>query len=382
MRHTRNHVGWRNAEFPNTVHFANVPALVRVYWEQDDGTEYIPDNVTITVSDASGRVYSETRAVFNLAVTFDIRRFLQTAFINDNLDVVNYAGGMWTANPNQKKTTVLVTYTDNNNETVVAASFDTDAIFGNIERGESTGGNMRRRWFVNYPFTLDWFVRGGDTFDVSVDGENRPGVVFPAEGIGTPATASGFTRVLLNVADLVDPITIERKIRIVQPFGYVSKNDVESTNVAAYELDIDRTPKDAEKRVYLRWIDNQGRFCYYLFKDLGTSDAVSGSSFVAADLVNPVIYTDNLNVGTDVRQSFARTKTRSLGTKSVDRETFDFLLTIVSSPWVDMFDGYDANDIPQWHRVNVNPATVSKSTKPLQEFKVAIVEPAQLTQSL
>lgn len=382
MRQIHPRTGWREAEFPNTVHFSNVPAIVRIYWGMDDDTEYIPDNILITVSDASGRVYSEVRAVYNLEAAFDIRRFLQTMFIGEDLDVVDYAGGMWTDNPNFKKVSVLVTYTDDNDETVIAANFDIDAVFGNIERGESTGGNIRRRWFVNYPFTLDWYVRGGDTLDVFVDGVNRPGVTFPDNETGTPATASGFARRLLNVETLIDPFTAERKIRLVQPFGYVSKNDVETTGIVAYDIDIDRTPKDAEKRVYLRWIDNQGRFCYWLFKDLGTSDAVAGSSFVSADIRNPVIYADGLNVGTDVRQSFSRTKTRNLGAKGVDRETFDFLLTLVSSPYVDMFDGYDEDDVPQWHRVNVNPATVAKSTKSLQDFTVAIIEPSQLTQSL
>lgn len=382
MRQINARTGWRRCRYPNTVHFSNVPAIVRVWWERDDETEYIPETITIQLADTDGRVYTEYRALFNLDVVFDIRRFLQTAFEGVVLDAVNYNGGMWTLNPNFRKVSVIVSYTNGNNETVVVADFDIDAVFGNIERGESTGGNIRRRWFVNYPFTLDWWVRGGDTFDVIVDGVNLPGVSFPQNEIGTPDTASGFYRALLNVGDLVDPFTAERRIRLVQPFGYVSKNDVESTGIVAYDLDIDRTPKDAEKRVYLRWIDNQGRFCYWLFKDLGTSDAVAGSSFLEADTRNPLLYSDGVNDGSDVRQSFSRAKTRTLGAKSVDRETFDFLLTLVSSPWVDMFDGYDADDVPQWHRVNVTPATVAKSTKSLQEFRVAIVEPSQLTQSL
>lgn len=376
------HSGLRYCDYPNSVHFSNVPALVRVYWTQGGGTVFIPETVTIQLSDPDGRTYTEYRNVYNLEVVFDVRRFMQTAFAELNLDVVDYNGGMWTRNYNFRTISAVVTYADNNNATVVVASFSVDSVFGNIERGESTGGNVRRRWFVNYPFTLDFYCRRGEMFDLVVDGAQRPGVNFPQEQILSTTTASGYSRAILNVKELIDPFTIEHAFRLSQPFGYVSKNDVETEGILTYNVEVDRTPANAEKRVYLRWIDNQGRFCYWLFKDLGSSDAVAASSFVSADIINPVIYNGGMNRGTEVRQSFSRTKTRTIGAKSVDRETFDFLLTLASSPFVDIFDGYDDNDVPQWHAVNVSAATIGKSTKPRQDFTIAVVEPSQLTQSL
>lgn len=383
MRKISTQSGSRVCEFPNTVHFANVPAIVRVYWDHLFG-DYVPDVVTIQLSDVDARMYTEYRAVFNNEVVFDIRRFMQTAFVDLGIDVVNYSGGMWIVNPNYHSVDAVVSYKDANNNTVIAASFTVDAVFGNIERGESTGGNIRRRWFINYPFTLDFYVKKGDEFNLIVDGEDRPGVNFATDELpsSAPLRASGYFRRLLNVKKLIDPFTIDKNFRLSQPFGYVTKNDVESAGIATYDVDIDRTPADCKKGVYLRWIDNLGRFCYWLFKDLGTSDAVVGSSYISADIVNPIIYNSGVNAGTDVRQSFSRTKTRNLGAKSVDADLFEFLLTLVSSPFVDMFDGYDANDVPQWHRVNVAPGTVARSTKPRQDFTVAIVEPTQITQSL
>lgn len=383
MRKISTQSGSRVCEFPNTVHFANVPAIVRVYWDPLLG-DYVPDVVTIQLSDVDARMYTEYRAVFNNEVVFDIRRFMQTAFVDLGIDVVNYSGGMWIVNPNYHSVDAVVSYKDANNNTVIAASFTVDAVFGNIERGESTGGNIRRRWFINYPFTLDFYVKKGDEFNLIVDGEDRPGVNFATDELpsSAPLRASGYFRRLLNVKKLIDPFTIDKNFRLSQPFGYVTKNDVESAGIVTYDVDIDRTPADCKKGVYLRWIDNLGRFCYWLFKDLGTSDAVVGSSYISADIVNPIIYNSGVNAGTDVRQSFSRTKTRNLGAKSIDAELFEFLLTLVSSPFVDMFDGYDANDVPQWHRVNVAPGTVARSTKPRQDFTVAIVEPTQITQSL
>lgn len=383
MRRITNQSGQRVCEYPNTVHFANVPAIVRVKWATGTA-EYVPDVVTIQLSDVDARMYTEYRAVFNNEVVFDIRRFMQTAFVDLGIDVVNYSGGMWVVNPNYHSVDAVVSYKDANNNTVIAASFTVDAVFGNIERGESTGGNIRRRWFINYPFTLDFYIKKGDALNLIVDGEERPGVNFATDEIPAPSPlrASGYYRRLLNVKELIDPFTIDKNFRLSQPFGYVTENDVESAGIVTYDVDIDRTLADCKKGVYLRWIDNLGRFCYWLFKDLGTSDAVVGSSYISADIVNPIIYNSGVNAGTDIRQSFSRTKTRNLGAKSVDAELFEFLLTLVSSPFVDMFDGYDANDVPQWHRVNVAPGTVARSTKPRQDFTVAIVEPTQITQSL
>lgn len=368
-------------DYPNTVHFSNVPAIIRVrYSENYDSAS---DVVTVTAAFGDSKVYTEDRVVHELSATFDIRRFLQSVFDGINIDTVDYNAGMWIDNPNFQKVNVVVSSKRASDEIHILHTFSTDAIFGNIERGESTGGNIRRRWFVNYPFTLDFFAKEGEMLSVVVDGVDRPGVSFPNHTSSNDVDfSSGFSRVLLNVSKLVDPLTIDKRIRIVQPFGYVTKNDEESIGLVAYDLDVDRSPADCEKGVYLRWIDNQGRFCYWLFKDLGTSDAVTGTSWNAAEIRNPLLYDGAINIGTDIRQSFSRTKTRNLGAKSVDREIFDFLLTLVSSPFVDVFDGYDADNIPQWHRVNVSPGTVAKSTKSRQDFTVAIVEPTQLTQSL
>ena len=60
----------------------------------------------------------------------------------------------------------------------------------------------------------------------------------------------------------------------------------------------------------------------------------------------PTAYIDGVNIETSVRQSLSRKKTRSLGAKLVDSETYDFLLTLAQSVVVDVFDGYDANDAP------------------------------------
>ena len=47
-----------------------------------------------------------------------------------------------------------------------------------------------------------------------------------------------------------------------------------------------------------------------------------------------------------------------------------------------VFDGYDANDAPLWHRVNIVAGSYEKTTKHYQDFIFSIEEPALSAQML
>ena len=178
---------------------------------------------------------------------------------------------------------------------------------------------------------------------------------------------------------MIDPSTVARSVHIAVPHSLVLKNDEEAVGMVGYTLDIDR----GTNGVYLRWIDQQGRYCYYLFKEIGSALTVSASStWERNDMNIPTAYIDGVNIETPVRQSLSRKKTRSLGAKLVDSETYDFLLTLAQSVVVDVFDGYDANDAPLWHRVNIIAGNYEKTTKHYQDFIFSIEEPAQSAQTL
>ena len=73
---------------------------------------------------------------------------------------------------------------------------------------------------------------------------------------------------------MIDPSTVARSVHIAVPHSLVLKNDEEAVGMVGYTLDIDRSANG----VYLRWIDQQGRYCYYLFKEIGSASTVSTSS--------------------------------------------------------------------------------------------------------
>lgn len=372
MSRTFTHSTGIKIEYPNATHFAFVPAIIKI-----TGVSSIKGGLSVSVSDpATGRIYHEEREPHNGMGYFDIRRYLQMLFSNIEHSRIEYSRTF--ADSPLKRTAHISVSWFVGISTQAIHTFDVDAIWGAISARESSGGVMRRKWFVHYPFTVDLFARDGTSFDVQVDGGKQSDILFynhEADAAG----ATPYHRYLLNPAKAIDPATIARSVHIAVPHSLVLKNDVESVGLVAYTLDIDRSTSG----VYLRWIDRQGRYCYYLFKEIGRAATVAAASaWEHNDMTVPSAYVEGVNIESPTRQHLTQKTTRSLGAKLVDSETFDFLLTLARSVVVDLFDGYDADDAPQWHRVNVTPGSYEKTSKRYQDFIFSIEEPALSAQML
>lgn len=357
-------------EYPNATHFAFVPAIIKVTGlpVEKDGLGVVIYNLT------TGITYREYREPFNGAGYFDIRRYLQIMFDGIVHGCIDYNRAF---TDSVLKTTARITvYWYSGNSTQALITFDLDAIWGAISARESSGGIMRRKWFVGYPFTVDVFAKDGTTFDIQVDGKQSDIVYYNHEADATGATA--YHRYLMNPAKVIDPATVNRSVHIAVPHSLVLKNDEEAVGLVAYTLDIDRS----RSGVYLRWIDRQGRYCYYLFKEIGSATAITAASWEHNDMNIPTAYVAGVNIETLARQELSQKNTRSLGAKLVDSETYDFLLSLVRSVVVDVFDGYDDDNIPQWHRVNIVAGNYEKTTKHYQDFIFSIEEPAQSAQMM
>ena len=198
-------------------------------------------------------------------------------------------------------------------------TFGIDAIWGTISARESSGGIMRRKWFVRYPFTVDVFAKNGTSFDVLTDGKQSDIISF------TTTTRTGrcdpIPPLPAESGKSDRPSTVARSVHIAVPHSLVLKNDEEAVGMVGYTLDIDRSANG----VYLRWIDQQGRYCYYLFKEIGSASTVSTSSTWERDDMNvPTAYIDGVNIENVSPAKPIPKKTRSLGAKLVDSETYDF----------------------------------------------------------
>lgn len=353
--------------YPNATHFAFVPAIIRF----TDITAYQQATVTVA-STTNGRTYSETREVYNGSVYFDIQRAIQMCFDEVERASIDYGVAF---NDSALKHTVKVTTTLTGEDgSTSPTAYYIDALWGAIRIGESSGGELRRRWSINYPFTIDVFTKYGDEFDITVDNDRSNGVIY----YNQEPSASGATqyrRALLAPAHIFDVAPTTQKIHIALPHGIVLKDDTESNGLTAYTLDIDRSDQ-SDKNVYLRWVDSQGRYEYYLFKKIDDEYEYKAASWERNEVTMPTAYDNGLNVASGMRQSFTQGIGVTLGAKLVDAPTLDYLITLLGSPIVDMFAGYDDNDTPLWRRVNVSPAKFQRTTKPLQDFTVQIIVPS------
>ena len=360
-------------EYPNATHFAFVPAIIRL----SNIEAYKQATVTVA-STINGRTFSETREVFNGSVYFDVQRAIQMCFDEFERATIDYGVAF---NDSPLKHTIKVTTTITGDEgTITPSAYYIDALWGTIRIGESSGGELRRRWFVNFPFTIDLFTKYGDEFDITVDDGRSDGVIYyNQEPSATGATE--YRRALLAPAHIFDVAPTTKKIHIALPHGIVLQDDRESNGLTAYTLDIDRS-EQSDRNVYLRWVDNQGRYNYYLFKKLGDEYEYTSAEWMRNEVDMPTAYQNGQNVASGLRQAFTQNIGMTLGANLVDAPTLSYLLTLLGSPIVDMFAGYDDADAPLWRRVNVSPSKFQRTTKPLQDFSVQIVVPSLNLQTL
>jgi len=134
--------------------------------------------------------------------------------------------------------------------------------------------------------------------------------------------------------------------------------------------------------VYLRWINKQGEYCYYLFNTGTESNAISNGDVNIIEHFNSVESQDNHHIGTNSIQSKDGQRSVRLFAHLVDKETYIFLESLLESVVIDLFKGYDENNQPLWIGVNVAPGTSAKDRFNLQDFECSLIYPKTFTQSL
>lgn len=345
--------------YPNAFHYAFTPALFSVEAQGEAFT------VVVSITTEDGQTFNETRESFDGRVAFDLSRFMQMAFVELSPSVVDYSG---TFNKSPLTRLVQVGYTVAGTSSISGA-FEVTTIWGAIFRGQSTAGIRPRVQFGSLPFSLDFF-RGEEqgVFVGDVD--------YPYNG-----GEEGATDKVLFVADIasVAGLSDGGRVKVFAPQSLtIEDGEVKEPSEAGYMV----TYKACEEGVYIRWIDAMGNYCYYIFNETANSTAISAESWQRHEMLDPTMYVDGVNVATNVRQSFTSQVSRTLSAKLVERELFEMLATLATSPVVDVFDGYDGDGLPLWHRVNVSANNMERGTQDLQDFSIVILEPKQSTQEL
>lgn len=130
---------------------------------------------------------------------------------------------------------------------------------------------------------------------------------------------------------------------------------------------------DSEEGVYLRWIDRHGFYQYWLFQE-GINE--SKSEEFGERLLDNFYGSQYGYYGVGRIQGKNMEGTKKACAPLVSREVFYMLLSIHSSPLVDMYvDG-------AWVPVSIEAGTATDSGEDLQDFEITIVLPDIISQSL
>lgn len=360
-------------QYPNATHFAFVPAIINF----TNVEAYKQASVTVQ-SMANSRLYNEKREVFNGKVSFDIQRAIQMCFDDNEQAHIDY-GVAFNDSPLKHTVKVIAMLTKEDGLNTIIDAFYIDALWGTIRVGESTGGTLRRRWFINYPFTVDVFTKYGDEIDITLDGGGKGETIY--NNMPDASGATPYRRALIVPTLLLDIPPKTTKIHIALPHGMILQDDKEMLGIYAYTLDIDRS-EISPNNIYLRWIDNQGRYCYYLFKKRSESYEYAASEWLRNMIDVPTAYVKGLNIGNGKHQAFTQSKAITISAKLVDESILTLLLSLNGSPLIDMFAGYNDDNTPKWQRVHVAPSKFERTTKSLQDFTTQIILPTVNIQSL
>lgn len=360
-------------EYPDAVQFAFSPAIIKLVTIGKRNNGFISIKVA-----GDGKEYTERRELpdsnsgYGLPA-IDISSLLQIAF-GDLGEYFEY-GTLFMSDNLMKTFSLRMDFIGDSGSTTLVDDSIT-VIWGARELEQDTAGTHRVPWWMWYPFTLSFF--GDPSVSMMVQ---TPGGSFE----GAESALSIFNlRSEPYIVQAISSTTME----------YGGLEPIAKTTV--YMLD---TCNDTDG-VYIRWIDNLGRYCYWLLKESGSSTEMEverWNRYLAPG------YGQSQRIDTDVRQSFTKKTYRSLGARLLDREQMQWLMTLAASPVVDVFDGYlidgvivsasDAKDWVNsrtdlakystiWHRVNVVASKIDISTADLQDFSITIEEPEQKTQRL
>lgn len=130
---------------------------------------------------------------------------------------------------------------------------------------------------------------------------------------------------------------------------------------------------DSEEGVYLRWIDRHGFYQYWLFQE-GINE--SKSEEFGERLVDNFYGSQYGYYGVGRIQGKNMEGSKKACAPLVSREVFYMLLSIHSSPLVDMYvDG-------AWVPVSIEAGAATDSGEDLQDFEITIVLPDIISQSL
>jgi hypothetical protein len=340
-------------QYPDAVGFAFLPCIIKASGSNLSWIEVIIRHINIE------RSYNvET---FNEKCITDFKTYVQALFdghINAAYDwTIDYDSSVL-----QRLVRIKVNAYDDRDEQLVSVDFTTNIVWGAPKYGETWNGYKRLTWFTHYPFTFGIYLsKLNANLLIGYEGVPNKLLKIPINGM-----VDFYAGILPSGA---------KYWNIYDYDGEIQQGTFDNTFDLTFSLAtggkqslllrIDRD--DTESGIYLRWIDRHGFIRYWLFAaGEETREIASDLSFIRNNLDDYLYgyYGDNGR-----RQGYNRTDSIKLCAPLVDRDTFDMLQDLTSSPVVDMYLGGDwTQEEDEWMSVTIKAGSYTKSTACLQDF--------------
>lgn len=319
--------------------------------------------------------YTISAQAFNRTAYIDIQEYLQSLFDDMSL-ALDYAARM-AESAQGLQVSISVTVTSGEDD--FGTGFSSYVVWGAVKQdGRDDFRAMRRLcWFKNYPFAFGLYAEAGTSIlfgngdapvtaeQIGVDGIYN----FGAENIVSGAQYC----VIYEYGGTIQQATFDNTFDLT---FYLAQN-VEQRPLLRIDIN-----SCADEGIYLRWIDRHGFWAHWLFKVGAEQRNVSAVTEFSRNAFVNYDARYGWQRGAGRRQSMARADVVPLAAPLVDKDTFDYLQDLTTSPVVDMFAGYDASNVPQWVGVGIQPGTYTKTIADMQDFVCNMIAPETPIQSL
>lgn len=307
----------------------------------------------ITIDNLTGSVifyvgdYSDMRDPISGKVSIDISEYLRSLLRFD-----------YATRPNSKKIHVQIDVDGSTFE------FYINVIWGAMNIGEVFNPSRTVIMFRNFPSTISIYSNG--EINVRYDAEKYTSVEVEKTGL----LHKDFSK-LFKDAKESGMIKILNTPEAPSTFQYTFDRTFKPLPDDAVFIKV--LFNDCDKGIYLRWLDRHGFLQYWLFQE----GDLTGQSSNEGEQLN-VDYSNIKYVYNGMSRYQGKTyqTTRKACATLVERETFNMLSSIHSSPIVDMY--IDENWIP----VNIVAGSFTDNGADLQDFEIQITMPETITQML
>lgn len=344
MRQYTNNDGIR-LQYTDAVWFAFLPCIIKV----SGGST---SRVELEFTDGEGTTLNYAVDAFKASCVADYREYAQSFFDGIVDASMDYTKEVQYSSTGKELTVGVKVYSDSGT-LVMNYRFTTFFVWGALRQGETWNGYKRLTYFRNYPFSFGLYTTSNVKILVSHDDMPNKYVELAGGRIG-------------NVNGLLIPkgarhSTIYLFWGTIEQATFDNHFDLTFSKASGTQKELMRIDiSDADKGTYLRWIDRHGFLRYWLFTEGDEKRTISsGGQFIRDNLTD---------YPSGRRQSYEREDEVALCAPLVDRDTFDFLQDLSSSPVVERFLGGDS-----WEPVTIKAGSYTKTTAELQDFVCNLV---------